>query len=143
MQVFTVKSCSDAHIALSSIPGDTTQKTYEIVLGGWSNTKSVIRIGRLGAVMMSRDTPGLLVCDKENPFWIAWKDNLFEVGQGFVYGQQKFLSWKDGRSETFLVNSMSFATGWGAEAYWTILQLTGTLFHILQCIDHYFYGNFK
>ena len=40
---FSVKACSDVHVALANIPGEGTFMTYEIVLGGWGNTKSVIR----------------------------------------------------------------------------------------------------
>lgn len=45
---FSIKAKSDAHIALSSVYGDTERKTYEIVIGGEDNTKSVIRDGGQG-----------------------------------------------------------------------------------------------
>jgi hypothetical protein len=41
--VFTVKACNDAHIALSTIPGNFATLTMEFVIGGWSNTRSAIR----------------------------------------------------------------------------------------------------
>ena len=43
--VFGVKACNDAHLALTAIAGDPTQKTYEIVIGGYGNTRSEIRDG--------------------------------------------------------------------------------------------------
>ena len=40
--VFKVKACNGAHVALSTSK-DLSSNMYEIVLGGWSNSKSVIR----------------------------------------------------------------------------------------------------
>jgi Farnesoic acid 0-methyl transferase len=41
--IFNVKACNDARIMLQTIPGSTVDKHYEVVIGGWSNTRSVIR----------------------------------------------------------------------------------------------------
>jgi hypothetical protein len=43
---FSVKACNDAHIMLQTVPGSTTDKHFEIVIGGWSNTRSAIRASR-------------------------------------------------------------------------------------------------
>ena len=40
--VFKVKACHDAHVALSA-SNNLNSNMYEIVLGGWLNTKSAIR----------------------------------------------------------------------------------------------------
>ena len=40
---FQVEACNDAHIALSENFEQYGSRTYEIVLGGWSNTQSAIR----------------------------------------------------------------------------------------------------
>jgi hypothetical protein len=40
---FEVMACNDAHIALTQSPGNTSYNTFEVVIGGWGNTKSVIR----------------------------------------------------------------------------------------------------
>lgn len=42
---FEVNACNDAHVLLQSVPGSSDDSCYEIVIGGWSNTKSVIRNG--------------------------------------------------------------------------------------------------
>lgn len=39
----SVMACSDVHLALANIPGEGDTRTYEITLGGWANTKSVIK----------------------------------------------------------------------------------------------------
>lgn len=40
---FEVMACNDVHIALSKEDGLDEQDTYEIVIGGWGATQSVIR----------------------------------------------------------------------------------------------------
>ncbi len=42
--VINVKASSDAHILLSTVPGGALQMAYEVVIGGWTNTMSVIKI---------------------------------------------------------------------------------------------------
>ena len=38
---FTIMAANDAHVALSQYPDDLNIYTYEIVIGGWKNKKSV------------------------------------------------------------------------------------------------------
>ena len=40
--VFKVRACNDAHVALSA-SSNLDSNMYEIVIGGWSDTKSTIR----------------------------------------------------------------------------------------------------
>ncbi len=43
--VFGAQACADAHLALTTHPGDVSSNTYEIVLGATNNTRSEIRDG--------------------------------------------------------------------------------------------------
>ena len=38
---FSVKACFGVSVALAATPGDINTNTYEVVLGGWGNTRSV------------------------------------------------------------------------------------------------------
>ena len=40
---FSVRLCTDAHVALATIPMETGMSTTEVVIGGWENKKSAIR----------------------------------------------------------------------------------------------------
>ncbi|KAK3581827.1 hypothetical protein CHS0354_007229 [Potamilus streckersoni] len=40
---FSVQACNDAHVALSQTKGNDNVDTYEIVIGGWADSQSVIR----------------------------------------------------------------------------------------------------
>ena len=41
--VFKVKACSDVHVGLAQYSGNYKTNIHEVVIGGWENTKSVIR----------------------------------------------------------------------------------------------------
>ena len=43
--LFSVQACNDAHVTLSTNVGDTNSLTYEVVIGGFENTRSVLRDG--------------------------------------------------------------------------------------------------
>ena len=40
---FKLKACNDGHVALQTVPGSSDDPMYEIVFGGYSNTRSEIR----------------------------------------------------------------------------------------------------
>ena len=43
MIAFTIKACHDAHILLAKTRGKNDSDIYEFVIGGWHNSRSVIR----------------------------------------------------------------------------------------------------
>ena len=43
-----MKSPHDVHVSLAPEPGVNEDDVYEFVVGGWTNTKSVIRRGHQG-----------------------------------------------------------------------------------------------
>lgn len=57
---FMVKAAADAHVALSAVYGDVDRKTYEIVIGTDGNTKSIIRYGAGGPIMVESMTMNVL-----------------------------------------------------------------------------------
>jgi hypothetical protein len=111
---FEVLSCHDAHIAIMDSPTQT-KNFYEIVLGGWSNRKSVIRNVRQGApkaFFMS----GLLSCKEFRSFWISWKGGQINVGRGKICEQQTLMRWKDPRP--YKTKIIGISTGFGAHGIW-------------------------
>jgi hypothetical protein len=77
--VFTVKACNDAHIALSTIPGNFATLTMEFVIGGWSNTRSAIRQCMQCATETEVSTPNILSCTEHRAFWISWSSGSYKV----------------------------------------------------------------
>jgi len=76
---FRVRAGADAHLALSTMYGDTDRKTYEVVLGAADNRRSALRYGGRGPVMVAVDTPCLLDADQLRPFWIGWESDSIQV----------------------------------------------------------------
>ena len=89
---FKVKVNSDVHFALISGTTEDDQ-LYEIVIGGWNNTRSVIRTAKQGRPVYS--IKGTFLDDgifKE--FWISWNDDTIYVGHGLVGASGSiFLEW--------------------------------------------------
>jgi len=81
---FRVRAGADAHVALSTVYGDTDRKTYELVLGGWKNSRSAVRYGGRGPVVAQVNTPGLLDPDDFRSFWISWGTDVIEVISGVI-----------------------------------------------------------
>ena len=54
-----MRACHDVHVNLSPNEG---QVKYEIVLGGWSNTRSIIRTG--GAELAEYLADDIVSCDE-------------------------------------------------------------------------------
>merc|ERR1712038_421462 len=122
--VFQVKASNDAHIAL----GETTTvnidspTNYEIVLGGWRNTKSVIRnMPQTRDRVIEYPSVGVLNKDEYVKFRILWDKDFLRVGK------DEFNSWKllmevEDR-DTFgfrKIRYMSISTGFGSEGSWKI-----------------------
>jgi len=85
---FKAQGSNDAHILVSSKSGvERIERAYEIVLGGWGNTKSVIRVGTQGE---AKDTfplnpyvSGDVLSAKEaRSFWISIVDGEVNAGRG-------------------------------------------------------------
>ena len=72
---------------------------YEIVIGGWNNEKSAIRLTSLGKsvaeVSFYENNMAALNPYGYESFWISLNNGEIMVGRGKVPGQNVFLSWKD------------------------------------------------
>ncbi|XP_017757603.1 PREDICTED: uncharacterized protein LOC108548956 isoform X2 [Eufriesea mexicana] len=112
---FRVKTSNDAHIALTTGPQEG-EPMYEVFLGGWSNSKSVIRKNRVKPDVAELDTPGILSGDEMRGFWIRWGDGVLSVGKE---GEPSaFLTYVD--PEPFGIGYFGVCTGWGANGEWLI-----------------------
>ncbi|XP_071084712.1 uncharacterized protein [Haliotis cracherodii] len=112
---FWVKTTNDAHIALLRNKGDYDQNMYEIVIGGWRNTQSVIRDRKQGRnLARARHAP--LSGNKHLPFWISFSDGTIAVGAGTEVGRRQFMSWRD--PSPTLISYVGVATGWGSTGKW-------------------------
>ncbi|XP_031774382.1 uncharacterized protein LOC100869921 isoform X4 [Apis florea] len=118
---FRIKAPNDAHIALTTGPQEG-EPMYEVFIGGWSNSKSVIRKNRTKPDVAEVDTPGILSADEMRGFWIRWNDGVLSVGKE---GEPSaFLTYAD--PEPFGIGYFGVCTGWGASGEWLIEDVNPT-----------------
>lgn len=86
--VFSVAANNDAHVALG--PSKVHDgRHYEFVIGGWGNTKCVIRERKQGPPVAFADGRFLGGMAEERKFWLRWgsgPDGLLEFGRGHDVG---------------------------------------------------------
>ena len=113
--VFTVRAKNDAHLGFFS---EGQEKFYEIVIGGWTNTKSVIRrIIPFPVVDYDETaTPNILNANEDRPFWADARNGLIRFGSGSVIGNDIILSWQD--NQPLNPSYVGFMTGWGSSGIW-------------------------
>ena len=125
---FKVKAKCDVHVALSTLYGDTENKTYEILIGGWNNTKSVIRDGSEGHIIEEALTPKILNQHMFRAFWIRWGRRNIEVGLGNKLGEKVFLRTFIPTDQQYHINSMGVTTGPGSPGQWELFEKIGRTF---------------
>ena len=82
---------------------------YEIVIGGWGNTQSVIRRSKQGNTKIEASTPSILSPTEFRGFWITYNNGVIKVGKE---GQAAFMEWTD--PTPLPVNNIGYSTGWGS-----------------------------
>ena len=109
-----VKATNDAHIALGSYRLHDS-KHWEIVIGGWRNTQSVMRKSNQGRHVEKLQHQPLSGSKGFDRFWIEWseKENL-SIGFGMI----TLMTHKYDKG--IPIKYMSVSTGWGSEGEWII-----------------------
>ncbi|KXJ83142.1 hypothetical protein RP20_CCG008811 [Aedes albopictus] len=114
---FKVRAPNDAHLALTSGPAES-EPMLEVFIGGWKNTKSVIRKNRAKPDVCEVDTPDILNAGEFRGFWVKWMDNVITVGMEGAAAA--FLSYEN--PDAYDINYVGVCTGWGANGSWIIEQ---------------------
>jgi len=114
---FTVQANNDAHVGFFSA-SKSLSEVYEIVIGGWGNSWSVIRESNQGANQVSASTSQIVSGNEDREFWASADNGLVQFGRGSIVGEQVVLSWQDPNPhEAIYVGVM---TGWGATGVWNV-----------------------
>lgn len=88
----------------------------QVFIGGWSNTKSVIRKNRTKPDVAETETPDILSAGEFRGFWIKWEDGTISAGKE---GEgEAFLTYSD--PEPIAIGHYGVCTGWGASGTWLI-----------------------
>ena len=67
---------------------DSSGYSTEVVLGGWDDSRSVIRELGSDSFYTWAQTRDILHCAEYRQFWVSWRGDVLKVGRGPVYGQQ-------------------------------------------------------
>ena len=122
--VFTIKTCSDASIALSQLAGISEVSAYEIEIQ-LTPTTVYYRIYDEGESVKNGSTLNFKDCKKtEQEYWICWRNGTIEIGKGTLLGQTKQLDYYD--PDPHDVNFLGFASKKDTRWY----------FHDVQGIKH-------
>ncbi|KAK3094973.1 hypothetical protein FSP39_008539 [Pinctada imbricata] len=114
---FDVMACNDAHVALSKDKGVDSKDTYEIVIGGWADSASVIRdCKQCHNYDVENHNHHPVSCTGFKSFWVSWAHSVIRVGTGKIVGKEIFMQWNDQGPHD--VNYVAVATGWGATGKW-------------------------
>ena len=135
---FKVRACNDAHIALAADDSMDPANSYEIVISGWFNQRSVIRPCHQCQEWISADTPDLLSCDTYRQFWISWDNLVLSVGSGWQVGTQAFLTYSIDEQQYIPIYYASVSTGWESDGDWLLPTAVGKLkcFTASSCYRH-------
>lgn len=110
------KGPSNCHIGLMSVRAEDRPLT-EIILGGWDNTASVIRVNRESPDRVRQETPRLLNAQSFTKFYIRWANGSLWVRRDNEKGPI-VIEGKD--CCNFLVKYVAFRSGWGARGQWRV-----------------------
>ncbi|PCJ12627.1 MAG: hypothetical protein COB04_17470 [Gammaproteobacteria bacterium] len=117
--VFQAKGSNDIHVAFADNEHDTAN-LYEIVIGGWNNSKSVIRRYRAGAYEASTYDNSAMIEDGWASYWAMISNGRISFGKGNVPGQNEQLSWQDPAPHTG-IKWIGFST-WDAQVLYADIQ---------------------
>ncbi|CAH0395524.1 unnamed protein product [Bemisia tabaci] len=117
---FKVKTTNDAQVCLTTVPREGNPM-YEVVIGGWANTKSCIRKNSSKVEQALVDTMDILTSDEYKGFWIRWAGGSIAVGRE---GESwPFMSWDD--PDPFPVAYYGLSTNWSATGHWIVEGCVG------------------
>ncbi|XP_053403017.1 uncharacterized protein LOC123554866 [Mercenaria mercenaria] len=116
--VFQTKGMHDAHVLLQKNHSDVVNDIVEIVLGGWSNTRSVMRNQIFGQALSTYYGP--VLNNEYQWFWISWDGGCVQVGNGSKIGSNIMMNWC-GLNHS--VAAMSISYGFGSDGYFKLPKM--------------------
>ena len=119
---FEVNACKEAYVALTAYPGNKTWSTYQVLIGGWENSKSAI-YDQQGRRVIQVDTKGIVNCNETRAFWVSWRDGAIAVGQGGMVDSNGFMKWSP--KQLGAINAFQVYTGNGTKGRFKFIQGAG------------------
>jgi hypothetical protein len=119
----------DAHVGfftayqdfITLSPAEVTPGFYEIVIGGWNDTLSVVRDGGQGT-NYDITQGSWLDGNAYKPFWACAKDNVVSMGEQDIAGMNVIAChfYSDVQRE---IQYVGFSTGFGSDGDWANIRI--------------------
>lgn len=123
-----------ATVLCSFDEGDVEETAQQVYIGTQNNTKSGVRTGFSANPIAEVPTTGILNCDNEVTFWVAWGGgSRRRFGRGTIVDINVVLSWEDNSN---LVTSVGFANAHQQGAFYTIRKNIGWSFVYKNTRNH-------
>lgn len=129
---FEFKGASDAHVALGSSSvqpeGRLIQDHYEVVIGGWNNTESALRLvsdqceSEGTSCVYAEGSP--LSDDEFRTFRIEWTDTKLRLNS-WNGSDVLLITELDISSTNYTIDRALIMTGYGSSGFWRLLCNTG------------------
>lgn len=115
---FQVSAQHDAHVALMSTD-NTAGPLYEIVIGGWGNTGSCIRLEMQQQCKATYDGP-VVNSNTYTHFWVSWANGVISLGRSETVNQTKLIDFT--HTDPYPVNFLAVMTGFGSTGNWKFIN---------------------
>jgi len=98
--VFDAKATNDIHVCFAETASNRSP-LYEVVIGGWNNTQTVIRKGRQtphnghARVNAKQNPQAMVAANRWATYWVSVNCGLVAIGRGKSVGQNIILTWQD------------------------------------------------
>ncbi len=116
---------------------DEDRNVYEILIGGFANTRSLIREVKQGDAKCNASTPGILMAGVAQPFWLSWINGNIRFGREHQVGNHVICEWQD--STPKIINYVSTANGYGSHGKWIFPDEGMTFLVFIISLLHYIY----
>ena len=114
---FKARACSDVHVGLALYSGISAVNMYEVVFGGWNNSKSAIRSSmQQTPPEKEKEDRDVLSCTESRMYWVSWPQGRIAMGRGTEVGQREILNWEDPNFHE--VNAISISNWYGFNGTW-------------------------
>lgn len=125
---FSVKTCGNAYLLLSAMPGIKDTLAYEIAMSS-NGTIVIYHEGHIAAMATYKD---VLKCDTFVSFWLDWNLGLISLGRNSQTGSSRIIHWQS--PNDFKITHISFSTDSVATGQWHFSRSQGWLPNILNIL---------
>ncbi|ETO36910.1 hypothetical protein RFI_00151 [Reticulomyxa filosa] len=121
---FMAKAQNDVHLCLGCNKKHQ-DRHWEIVIGGWGNTMSVIRSENQGNHHAAVGTHKIVNNDEFRDFWIKWdtKENYLQVGKtADINDKNIVMKVSYSVANSLKIVYIGICTGWGSSGEWVFFR---------------------